>query len=89
MREWLKIAQAEKSHKKILVCVVHRHCLRKNEEVCCFLETGRSAAHMLDEHNPVVSSLEVKTSFFADVLDVLKIFSFSLAFWRSAVLCGG
>ena len=44
---------------------------------------------MLDEHNPVVSSLEVKTSLFADVLDVLKNFSFSLAFWRSAVLCGG
>ena len=44
---------------------------------------------MLDEHNPVVSSLEVKTSFFADVLDVLKNFSFSLEIWRSAVLCGG
>ena len=59
------------------------------KKFAAFLETGRSAAHMLDEHNPVVSSLEVKTSFFADVLDVLKIFSVSLAFWRSAVLCGG
>ena len=40
------------------------------KKFAAFLETGRSAAHMLDEHNPVVSSLEVKTSFFADVLDV-------------------
>ena len=46
------------------------------KKFAAFLETGRSAAHMLDEHNPVVSSLEVKTSFFADVLDVLKNFSF-------------
>ena len=58
------------------------------KKFAAFLETGRSAAHMLDEHNPVVSSLEVK-SFFADVLDVLKNLSFSLVFWRSAVLCGG
>ena len=55
------------------------------KKFAAFLETGRSAAHMLDEHNPVVSSLEVKTSFFADVLDVLKIFSFLLC--SGGVLC--
>ena len=88
MREWLKLPKLRNLTRRSL-SAVHRYCLRKNEEVCCFLETGRSAAHMLDEHNPVVSSLEVKTSLFADVLEVLKIFSFSLAFWRSAMLCGG